>query len=326
MRKNRAWTWSSRSAWGLVSLVLVGCGAEPGSAEPGSAEAGESVDLSLQALAAEGYVTTPGGLVHRSCMYELAEDEHVDDHRAIVGPDGSVRRQMAPCQYPRKAIPALQAQSELDPVQPPADSGWIENASYVSSHPVMDYSATFTVPSAPSKYASQLIYLFPGLVNTLGVTEIIQPVLQYGNNGAFGGKYWCLANWWVTANESLHTTCRKLTVGEAIRGRMVRTTSCSSAGCIWNISSYNTKNQTKLTLSVRTERTFDWIFAGVLEAYNVTACAQYPASYDKFYNFSIKDSTNTVVTGEDWVGVVETHPTTCGKKVVATTTQVNLYY
>jgi len=60
----------------------------------------------------------------------------------------------------------------------------------------------WTVPSNPSDNGA-LIYLFNG-IEPSNFSAILQPVLQYGSNGAFGGNYWVIASWYV-GNSGFHS-------------------------------------------------------------------------------------------------------------------------
>ncbi len=69
----------------------------------------------------------------------------------------------------------------------PVNNGWMEYAYYAlaSGHTFHQLNAGWRVPPAPagSYSGTQTYYSFPGLENG---SYIIQPVVQYGYNGAFG--------------------------------------------------------------------------------------------------------------------------------------------
>src|SRR5208282_1418503 len=56
-------------------------------------------------------------------------------------------------------------------------------------------AATWIVPPSPTSDDGQILYFFPGLEDMSNVISIVQPVLQWGNNGIFGGRYWLVASW-----------------------------------------------------------------------------------------------------------------------------------
>jgi hypothetical protein len=83
---------------------------------------------------------------------------------------------------------------------PGLGSGWITYAQNDVPVPgITGFSTDWIVPANPPANNGQLLYLFNGLQDGFSATShILQPVLQYGNNGRFGGNYWAINNWYVS--------------------------------------------------------------------------------------------------------------------------------
>ena len=84
---------------------------------------------------------------------------------------------------------------------PGLGSGWITYGDYTeaAASVIRSMTTTWTVPPEPSREDSQLIYLFNGTQDS-PVTQILQPVLQWGDSPAGGGDGWALASSLVTSS------------------------------------------------------------------------------------------------------------------------------
>jgi hypothetical protein len=62
-------------------------------------------------------------------------------------------------------------------------------------------------------------YIFNGSQSS---SMIYQPVLQWGNNGWFGGNYWCVASWYADSQGSaaFHSAPVTVNVGTELTGIM----------------------------------------------------------------------------------------------------------
>jgi hypothetical protein len=172
-------------------------------------------------------------------------------------------------------------------LQPPTTNGWVEaswaNATTISGLTYFNsLTASFTVPSAPSTAAGQLIYLFPS-VEANGAA-ILQPVLQWGNNGWFGGNYWTLASWYVSATTAVFSTPVTVSAGDSITG-FIRMTGSGSSTDSWVVSGTDTVSGVSSGTGFATPKTpFNSAQQGVLEVYNVSACTSYPAAGDIIFS------------------------------------------
>ena len=150
---------------------------------------------------ADDVVITPGGVRHRSLMHAITVGTTLDGsggrHR-MLGPDGEELADFGLIDACPPG-PGLMPDGVVPPIAPDPtstlDSGWLAYTSWNRpDEAITSFSSTWTVPPSPATKNGQLIYLFSGLQNS---TMIYQPVLQWGNNGVFGGNYWCLASWYA---------------------------------------------------------------------------------------------------------------------------------
>jgi|GEM_PF-2526998 len=210
------------------------------------------------------YVTTPSGQVHKSCVHAVANGTTVGKKPA--------------CAY--KAILSNRAKLASTKITEPTVNGWVEASyQYAPSPGWFSYSsAGWYVPWNPSS-SGALVYYFPGFENTSGSMSIIQPVLQWGNNGAFGGNYWVIASWFVDSNGTYYySTPVATSAGQTIDGTMAGS-SCTAAGvCTWTITTAIRDTGASTALTVRPGYVYNLAFPFALEAYNLTACSQYPAN------------------------------------------------
>jgi hypothetical protein len=125
-----------------------------------------------------GYVITPAGLVHGSCVYNIGEDSVVQANEVTI--DDSGRARLPPCRFPAQL--SAHGDDEL-----PSVDGWAEAAWWDAATTPTKLVATWTVPPPPKNDHGQIIYFFPSLEPT-DSSAIVQPVLQWGPTPA-GGSY-----------------------------------------------------------------------------------------------------------------------------------------
>src|SRR5262245_60666527 len=164
--------------FGYLTVLTVAAASACG--EPTPDQGDEAVASTTQAVAAPGKLRTPAGEFDIACAHEVPSGAVVDLEGNVMQ-DGKQVARFTPCTgqqtlvLPRITKPGL---------QPPTTNGWVEaswaNATTISGLTYFNsLNATFTVPTAPSSAAGQLIYLFPS-VEANGAA-ILQPVLQWGN-------------------------------------------------------------------------------------------------------------------------------------------------
>jgi hypothetical protein len=265
---------------GLTVLVVAGASA---CGEPPLDQGEETVANVSQAVAAPGKLRTPAGEFDLSCAHEVPNGSVVDLEGNVMQNGKQVAR-FSPCTakqtmvLPRITKPGL---------QPPTINGWVE-ASWADATTISgltyfnSLTASFTVPAAPSVAAGQLIYLFPS-VEANGAA-ILQPVLQWGNNGSFGGNYWTLASWYVSATSAVFSSPVTVAAGDSITG-FIRMIGSGSSTDSWVVTGTDTVSGVSSGTGFITPKTpFNSAQQGVLEVYNVSACSSFPAAGDIIFS------------------------------------------
>jgi hypothetical protein len=324
------------AALGVLALALVAC-AEPvaprGEAPSRPAAAAASVNT-----ATDDYVATPAGLYHKSCVREIPAGAVVDRAEVVHLRDGS-RHQVPPCAFAARAsIRPGNRPSTVAPSRPgvasPTINGWVEYTWATSSgSPYKRILADWTVPAAPAgSYGAsgKVYYTFPGLQSN---TYIIQPVLQYGNNGGFGGAYWTIASWQCGSSSSncFHSTPITVSSGNAIHGD-VTASGCVGGSCTWTITTTNSSTAQSTTYQAVDTENYWQATSGAVEVYQASTCSDFPANTN--YNSSGVFYTNVAVYGNTfnlvspgWSGIITSGLTPqCNYRVTSSSTTANLYH
>jgi len=287
----------------IATLALTGCGGagadDSGSTAVAGGEQVESTEALLTAPDAD-YVSTPVGKIHKTCIHQ---SDNAD-------------AKLPPCRYVSKVKLASTAGVAAAGVQPPTVNGWVENSyAYApAANPWFGraYSA-WTVPNNPSSISSQLLYYFPGFQNLSGTLSIIQPVMQWGNNGAFGGNYWSIASWYVdAAGVAVYSTPKTVATGNIIDGTMIGS-GCTAAGsCTWTITTKVRNSAVLTTTLVRTPGVvYNWAAPAALEAYNLTACNQYQGNTGIYLSTDLYLKTSLVKSTLPWSSTVRAVTPSC---------------
>lgn len=288
MTKGREWMWG-----GAVALAVM-------AASCGEAPAGGETEVASDAVAAaadgrpggvpDGYVATPHGWRHRSCVIAIGADETLGEHH-LRRRDGT-RRGFDRCQYPAfdKQGAALGA-----PTHQPTANGWIASATATSQGAITWMSAEWVVPATPPEAAGQTLYLFPGVEPGATGDVILQPVLAW--NG-FGDHAYTLASWACCKDGNVFNSAPiGVAPGHRVNG-MLAGASCADGVCAsWTITSKDVRTgvATAFTTTGDGEQ-MSWVFAGALEVYAVDNCRQYPGgSSVTFSNIQVRDSAGVAV-------------------------------
>lgn len=329
-----------RSALGIALVVLLvltpafssvaSSGAT--SASPHMAQRVVKVSSSYALGTSSPYVLTPFGYVLRTCVFNVGTGAVIFDNDTVVMANGT-RFTKPPCPSEPTQTPPPGSGSS-----PPASNGWDEDANWCycpTTPPAISYfDGYWKVPDTPpSNFLTfQLIYLFLGLQPSGSGGSIIQPVLQWGWNGKFGGGYWVIASWYAGSN-SFYSTPQNANTADQIYGQMSGS-SCSqnTGGCNWLITTTDTSNghSTSLSYTSHTElgNLAEYWAAVALEVYGVANCAYYPpAGYvpTTFSSMTMKNTNGLAIT-PSWT---KSYPIQDGcyqfVKIVGAN-QVSLYY
>jgi hypothetical protein len=293
----------------------------------------------------EGYVITPAGYFHESCVRILAKGERILADGHLQHEDGTIDRDVAVCAYPRYTASGILispgtmnkntqiAKSTLEATVPEI-SGWLEDAQINTGSPTTSYGAliaTWTVPPQPASDDGQTLYFFPGFEDidgaVNGVFTILQPVL-----GWTGGQ-WGIASWncCISGIVSVSTPVN-VSPGDQIYGSVTSTCAAGTLSCpTWNVLTLDmtTGDSTTLADAPSDGQIFNWAFGAVLEPYYIVSCDDYPSNghlnFDKItvFNQDLKPLSRT-----KWTTTVLTDdPPQCNYSVVQVSGhEIALYY
>jgi len=225
----------------------------------------EKLNLIRNAVA-EGLISTPGGFRKKSFVHLVRPGQAVVKRGGISRVMNAATGQLNPV--------ALQDLAVRNPDD--QTGGWVTWASWSNQTgtPISSFATTWVVPPPPAEAASQLLYLFNGLQNPAG-TEILQPVLQWGNSGAGGGPFWGVASWHVDSkNHAFCTPLVPVNPGDSLTGVMTLTGSFDDGTHNYRCEFLGIDGTALLALG--TPELTD--AEQTLEAYGMTDANQYPAA------------------------------------------------
>lgn len=252
----------------------------------------------------DDYVITPFGYFHSSCVRQLGVGETLlADGRVIQHADGTLE-DIAACEYPHYAASGAIVTAGATKVESPTINGWVESASVTTSTSYGEIIATWTVPPAPTSNVGQVVYFFPGMEDSNYVVSIIQPVL--GWNMAYSGiPKWSIASWnCCPSGTADYSTPVSVNPGDTIQGTVESTCGAGTESCAtWNITTEDVTlgQSTTLSNSPSEGQTFNWAFGGVLEAYGIAQCSDYPPNGSlTFFNVALYDYNFVQISNPDW--------------------------
>lgn len=235
----------------------------------------------------DGYVVTPFGYFHPSCIHALQRGERLLADGRVQHADGTVEN-AAVCSYPRytaSGVPVTTTSAKMSTLgsdntrvnSSPEVNGWIENASITTGAATKSYGALIAiwrVPPQPTANDGQTLFFFPGFEDINSTQSILQPVLQW-----YGGQ-WAIASWNCCLNNIItESPVVNVRSGDEIYGSISSacppgTLSCST----WNVLSLDlsTGDSTTLEGTPSDGQVFNWAFGGVMEPYYVISCDDYP--------------------------------------------------
>lgn len=250
--------------------------------------------------------------------------------RTLQHADGTLENIPA-CQYPHYAAGGEIEGAGAVKVEPETINGWVEDASVTTSTSYGEIVATWTVPPGPTTNVGQTVYFFPGMEDTKDVVSIIQPVLQWGSSKAGGGNYWAIASWnCCPSGIADYSTPVTVNPGDTIQGTVKSTCGAGIESCpTWNITTADTTSgkSSNLSNSPSEGQTFNWAFGGVLEAYNIAYCIDYPLSGPlTFSNIGLYDYNFHQISNPAWTTSWDTSVAPlCGYDVTTAATKVTVH-
>jgi len=279
----------------------------------------------------EGYVITPFGYFHLSCVFRIEEGETLLADGRVQHADGTVETNVPVCSYPHYTPTGLLVTrnpvSETSGTNVPIIDGWLEYVSATTSTSYGEITATWTVPPQPTIDNGQTLFFFPGLEDSNDVLSIVQPVLQWYAPGPWAVASWnCCMQGIVWESHPV-----KVSPGDTILGTIVSTCKAGLDYCAnWNVISEDetTGKKTTLRKTPAKEQVWDWGFGAVLEVYGVRQCSDFPANGSVVFTVQLYDQNRNVISNPGWSGTpagVGTSPN-CNYGLNVTATQETLEY
>lgn len=250
----------------------------------------------------EGFVVTPFGYFHPSCVMELAEGNTLLD-RGVQRADGTVEAVPA-CNYAHYTATGavvFPGSKELNGIELPTINGWLE---YVSTTTTTSYGAIeagWIVPPLPQVNVGQTLFFFPGMEDIDNVISIVQPVLQWYAPGP-----WAMASWnCCMEGTTWESTPIPVSPGDTVLGGIVPT--CPPGGnycATWNVISEdkNTGKKTTLAQTPAAGQIWNWAFGAVTEDYGVTSCSDFPANTSVTFLVHLYDQNQKLIGNPGWIG------------------------
>lgn len=307
----------------LAIAITIGCKDAAMPVAPIATSSTKMVSDQVAPVASGDLVATPNGWYHRSCVHEIPNGAHVDINGEIHRKDGKTY-QLSSCTQPGRVIVANQNRTVA-----PTINGWLEWADFQPGYNLGEINASWHVPAAPagsycvvfcSSY--QTFYTFPGLQSS---SYIVQPVLQYGYNGDYGGEYWTLASWHCNSGSDCHhSTPISASPGDSIVGS-VHASGCANGICAWTISTIDVTKGTRTDYTIDDTQSYGDAVGGAMEVYNLSSCDQFPAGGVLFTGISLFNSSGQQVT-PSWFNLKQSAPNpNCDFAVSSTTSTVSVH-
>jgi hypothetical protein len=285
MPRARTWSWSKMISLGAV--LAGGCADRDAPVtDPAATAALEAGALEglvrgpRQVPDADGYVLTPGGYRHASCVFEVPHGSQFVGNELRMG--GRLIRRFAPCPFPVK--PATGPDSNVsvaslgDIIPAWAAFDYAEASRNAFGFDWYNSMASeWRVPPAPALQTDQTVFIFNG-VDTQSGAELLQPVLQWGRSALGGGQRWSVGTWYVVSGGiEAGSPLTDVSVGDLIHGEMTARDCTSDNTCAWDVFwRLNGANGPDRTVTARPIELMHRAYKGVLEVYGVKSCDQLP--------------------------------------------------
>jgi hypothetical protein len=262
----------------------------------GLAVSGLSTDSIAQELTSTSQATTdhpgwahlPGVIIRPDCAHEIPKGARVEISKdgnltGDVTLNGKLIAHYDDC--PEKAIVTRQGARTQGGVQAQAQAqtgnGWVEddqwNSALGASDDIDYMGSNWTVPPYPSEDGGQVIYLSNGIAPA-SHKFFLEAALVYGYNGMFGGNYYSIATFLVGPSSVYYSAPDYVYPGDSLTG-FTQMTGISGSTKYWDVAivDNSTGGYSAGSYWVSGQH---WTFAyrGALQAYNLSACAEFPAS------------------------------------------------
>jgi hypothetical protein len=249
----------------------------------------------------DGYVITPFGYSHPSCVRELPEgDTLLADGLVIQHANGAIEN------IPACGYPDYTARGEIVTAQT-ISGNYIERVEATTPTSYGELTATWTVPQVPTSTVNgQPVYFFPALEEYPGTLSVLQPVLAWNDPNTLPGK-WGIASWnccdaSIPSNK-WHSPPVSVTPNDKIEGIIKSTCGAGTLSCpTWNVitTDLSTKQTTTLAKTSSLQQVFDWAYGGALEVGTLSDCSDYPPNGRITFSVALYDNNFVLISNPDW--------------------------
>jgi len=243
--------------------------------------AGQADALSKDPTSTEKIIHTPFGPMAASRVHYIDSGYHLawlNGHLLKVHTASGKMVEDFGQQQPDSAIKAqprtITGTAGAGVIKPGLNSGWITFAENANTFPATYFSTMWAVPTNPTGTDGQLLYLFNGMED--GIAHILQPVLQFGNNNAWGGYYWTINNWYASCAtcQAYYATPATVSAGTLLQGVIQQVGNSTSSGYTYTSSFANQSIFNALT--VFNVPQLQYLYE-TMEAYGMQQPNDYPA-------------------------------------------------
>lgn len=252
-----------------------------------------------------GYVITPFGYFHPSCVFGIEEGETLLADGRVQHTNGNVDANVPVCGYPHYTRAGLMVPAnarEASGAHGQVIRGWVEYISTTTSTSYGEITATWTVPAGPATSDGQTLFFFPGFEDFGNEVSIVQPVLQWYPPGP-----WAVASWNCCIQGTVWESHPvKVSPGDSIFGDIVSRCKKGLNYCAnWKVLSKDltTGKKTILSKTSADGQVWNWAFGAVLEVYGVTQCSDYPANNNStVFTVQLYDQNRKLIPDPGWAG------------------------
>jgi hypothetical protein len=322
----------------MTSRVLVVCMLIVSCAEPTATPTTSITDRVIGGTneIPDGYVATPEGLYHRSCVIEIPDGAVLRYDGVVIPKKGAKYKVPMTCSYPvlhsasntraAKQAPIQGPTISSNAVANPTLSGFLEEAAFQPAHHLLQVTADWRVPTAPIVFAQQAYFNFPGLA--AAGSYILQPVVQFGVSGAGGGPYWSMTAWkcGLDGGPCFHYgALKKVNSGDLIHGTVVGS-NCIGSICHWLIGAVDQTTGTSFSQAVIDSQYYVQGEGGDVEVKNTSSCSQIPVNGVTYTNIAFVDENSTHLTPSFAHIYGDTASLPCGYLIASTLTTVQDFH
>jgi len=237
----------------------------------------------------------PGELIRPDCVHEIPKGSRVEIGKAgnLTGDvtlNGALIAHYDSC--PEQGIVTRQSAATPTAAKPEVatGNGLVEDDRYnapLSASDNIDYLAgNWTVPAYPSEAGEQLIYLSNG-IEPASHKWILEATLQYGYNGVWGGSYYSISAWLASTSVAYYSAPEFVLPGDSLTGYTNMTGEAGST-TYWDVVIADNSSGAYSGSSYWVSgQHWTWAYAGILQAYNLSACAEFPANGREVFSDSV---------------------------------------